>query len=190
MKLRLNHIIRLGLLVVFLGGCQKASNTIAPETPTPEPTSQAILEPTNTESPLRQKLLTNMTLTVPETEELISFGGEQGDWSHGYVLIGEPVAQLPEGAVAAIINVNSGGNARDVYLAVFEPGEASLQMTDAKLLGDYSSNAEVTKLITDMETIYVTYMTYDPNMSAQAEAKNQENQAMFTYLNGKLNQIN
>lgn len=137
---------------------------------------------------LRDRLITNITLTVPDTTELISFGGEQGEWSDGYVLIGDQVATLPNGAVAAILQVNSGGTARDVYLAVFEMGEASWQMADAALLGEYASNAEVTSLTTDAETIRVAFLTYGDDMEAQASPKTQENQATFTFVNGKLNQ--
>lgn len=138
---------------------------------------------------LKKKLLTNITLKVPGTSETINLSSEQRKWSQGHVLIGEKVASLPNGAMAGILNVNAGGNASDVYLAVFEPGENSWQMTDTKMLGGNASNADVKELYTDMETVYVTYYTLPDDFESQADKKTKKNKDMFTYLNGKLTNL-
>ena len=135
---------------------------------------------------LRYELLGNTVLTVPETDEEVKLDGEKADWSLGYILIGDKVASLPDGALIGILEVNTGGNAEDIYLAVFESADNIWQMTDAVLLGDYASNADVRELYTDSETIYVTYFTYDEDIEAQAEEKTVENNETYTYMNKKL----
>lgn len=135
---------------------------------------------------LRDKLVTNINMTIPETNESINFSGEEGKWSEGYVIIGKQAAELPKGAVVTTFDLNHGGNARDVYIAVFEPGENAWQMNDAKLLGEPSSNAIINKLYTESEKTYVTFSTYGSEMTSQADNKVVENNAIYTYLSGKL----
>lgn len=137
---------------------------------------------------LREKLLTNIVLTVPETKETINFSGEEGKWSEGYVMIGENFASLSNGAVVTTLDVNRGGNSRDVYLAVFEPGENAWHMTNAMMLGEPSSNAEIKELSTDMDFINIVFMTFEEDMSSQADQKTIENKKVFIYSGGKLSE--
>lgn len=137
------------------------------------------------ESDPESKLMTSISLAVPGTNETVSVVDGEGKWSEGYVLAKKPVAVISGGAIAGILEVNSGGNARDVYLAVFEPGEAAWQMSDAKLLGEHSSNAEVTDISEDDGVVTVDFNTYAPG-AAQADEKTVKNEESFTYSGGKL----
>lgn len=131
---------------------------------------------------LRSKLLSNTILTVPETEEEVTLTEGMAEWSLGYLRLGEKFTILPAGEIIGILEVNSGGNAEDIYLAAFEPDQDVWYMTDALLLGDYASNADVSELYFNGDTIYVTYYTYGEGMQAQAEEKTVENRGMYNYL--------
>ena len=173
----------------FACTAESVAETVETETTAAESTTdeEAISADTAAGSiDLRSELLGNAVLTVPETDEEVKLDGEKAEWSLGYVLIGDLVAGLPDGSLVGILEVNTGGNAEDVYLAAFQPGENAWQMTDAVLLGDYASNADVRELYTDDETIHITYYTYDEDIEAQAEEKTVENNETYTYLNGKL----
>lgn len=177
-----------------------ACNTSNPQA-TPTPTSipeQPVATPTEAMNEAATKLMTNATVTVPDTDFTVSISSETGptveygdrdtDPEAGFgtvTILTQYTVMMEDGNIATILAVNSGGSGTFEYLAVFEPGEASWQMTASAPLGD---RIQIDDLTTEGDTITVDYKEHGPDQ-AMVDAPNTPVSKTFTYANSTLTEV-
>lgn len=101
------------------------------------------------EVPASQKLLTNATLVVPETNQImVNFSSEVGTIAkytdgdvgfeeHGIVtLLTNYIEPIVNEEYVAFFTVERGGSGTETYLTLFIPGENSYQAQNSVFLGD------------------------------------------------------
>ena len=168
----------------------------ADDLPTKDVVNDVVVKPKDTvvekddkELSALEKLLISATLTVPETNVIVTItndGGKIADYQDGeekgLVTIPGFVKSINDDEFIAIVAVNRGGSSEEMYLAGFQPGEASNQMSASEFLGDRVLIKDIT--VTG-NTVTVSYMAYGPDQ-AMADVPNVKVTKTYTYDAGNL----
>ncbi|MCK4869841.1 MAG: hypothetical protein KAS93_01900 [Gammaproteobacteria bacterium] len=121
----------------------------------------------------KSKLLSHVTLTVPETKTTISFNAmhskpvdytsDKGQFAeHGILsLRTRHIQPLGNQGFVTILAVSRGGSGTFIYVARFDQGKLGYKMTDSFLLGD---RVQVTALAIDHKNkIIISYKKHGEN---------------------------
>lgn len=141
------------------------------------------------------QLMTRVTLTIPETDFVVTLDAatgktvEYGDFANnpqaGYgtvTLLPEYVVSLSEGQIVGVFAVNSGGSGELFYLAVFEKDKKGYHGTSAELLGD---RIKMQELSVQNGRINIFYMDHSPKQ-AMVDAPDTPVKKQFVYNDKQL----
>lgn len=144
------------------------------------------------------KLMTGMTLTVPETDFTVTINEKTGKTVEYGDINKDPyagygsVTVLPEYTIAVdnqhvvtILAINSGGSGEMFYLAVFAPEGRGFQMTDAVQLDD---RIRMGTLSVANGQIEVKYLTHGPTQ-AMVDAPNTPVTRVFIYTKQHISEV-
>jgi hypothetical protein len=152
---------------------------------TESPRSQS----TATSAQLRQKLLMNTTIPIPDSPHIVTVTGENQQWGdyqnkvdeHGIVAIGEHVVEIGENWVVTSYNINRGAEDSEVFIGAFAYQMDTWNLTDTYPIG---VNAFVESISQSDETVTVVFYTHAPGQAA-AEPPTERQEKRFIVANNR-----